>query len=206
MKPAFDMPHKFDADHIKKLEYPERFGEEPFAEILELLPINKYSSILELGCGSGFYTFPLAHYSKENARVYALDVESKMLNILRMNMRKGQIIKPLDPRDVRKIIPLLIQENEFEVLDASIDLFFCAKVLHEIEGFSEFFEELERVMLKNGIIFVLDWKKEPMERGPPIEHRIDKNEAIEMFEKNGYKIVKSGEIFTNYYFITAKVP
>ncbi len=200
------MPHKFDASHIKKLEYPERFDEEPFSEILKLLPINKFASILELGCGSGFYTFPLAHYSAQAARVYAVDIEAKMLELLRANMRGGKIIKPLQQADVRKIIPLLISENEFEVLDESIDLFFCAKVLHEIEGFSEFFEELSRVMRKNGIIFVLDWKKERMERGPPIEERIDMKDAIEMFQKNGYQIEKYGEIFTYYYYLIAKMP
>ncbi len=201
---ALCMPHKFDATNIKKLEYPERFAEEPFEEILKILPISKFSSILELGCGSGYYTFPLAHFSAQDAKVYALDVELKMLNLLRANMRRGKIFKPLHPDDVKKIIPLLIQENQFEVLDESIDLFFCAKVLHEIEGFSEFFEELTRVMRKNGVVYVLDWKKEQTKQGPPMELRIDMKEAIEMFGKNGVQIDKSGEIFTDYYYLMGK--
>ncbi len=204
MRVVLDMPHKFDATHIKKLEYPERFAEEPFDKILEILPIDKFASILELGCGTGFYTFPLAHFSAKKARIFALDVELKMLDILRANMRGGQIVKPLDRKDVKKIIPLLIRENEFEVLDESIDLFFCAKVLHEIEGFSEFFEELTRVMRKNGVVYVLDWKKEQTKQGPPMELRIDMKEAIEMFGKNGVQIDKSGEIFMDYYYLMGK--
>ncbi len=96
------MPHKFDSKSIKKLEYPERFAEEPFEEILKLLPLDKFTSILDLGCGSGFYTFPLAHYSARNAKVYAFDVESKMLDFLKANMKGGEILKPIHPSDVKK--------------------------------------------------------------------------------------------------------
>ncbi len=203
MRVVLDMPHKFDATHIKKLEYPERFAEEPFDKILEILPIDKFASILELGCGTGFYTFPLAHFSATDGKVYALDIDAKMLGFLRANIKGGKILKPLDPEDAKKIIPLLIHENEFEVPDESIDLFFCAKVLHEIASLPEFFEELERIMTKNGVIFILDWKKEPMERGPPVEERIDVKDAIEMFQNHGYQVYEAGEIFTYYYYLIA---
>ncbi|OLS16117.1 MAG: type 11 methyltransferase [Promethearchaeota archaeon CR_4] len=199
------MSHKFNSKNIKKLEYLERFIEEPFDNILKLLPINKLSSIVELGCGSGFYTFPLAHYSAGNAKVYALDVEAKMLDFLRANMRGGEIVKPLHPADVKKIIPILIKENEFQVPDGNIDLFFCAKVFHEIEGFPKFFGELSRIMMKDGLVFVLDWKKEPTERGPPIEHRIDVQVAIEKFKRYKFQIENYGEIFTYYYYIIARM-
>ncbi len=198
------MPHKFDPNNIKKLEYPERFTEEPFTEINRILPINNFSSILELGCGSGFYTLALAHYSAKKAKVYALDIESKMLDYLRANMKGGEILKPLHPPDVKKILPSLIKVNEFPVSDKSIDLFFCAKVFHEIDGYPKFFSELSRIMGINGVIFILDWKKEAMERGPPIEHRVDIRIAIELFKKNKFQIESYGEIFTYYYYIIAK--
>jgi ubiquinone/menaquinone biosynthesis C-methylase UbiE len=128
------------------------------------------------------------------------------MDFLRANMRGGEIIKPLHPADVKKIIPKLIKENEFQVPNGSIDLFFCAKVLHEIEGFPKFFAELNRVMMKEGVVFILDWKKEKTEQGPPLEHRIDIKDAIVMFKKTGYQIEKYGEIFTDYYYLIAKTP
>jgi ubiquinone/menaquinone biosynthesis C-methylase UbiE len=198
------MPHKFDSKSIKKLEYSERFAEEPFEEILKLLPLDKFTSILDLGCGSGFYTFSLAHYSAGNAKVYAFDVELKMLDFLKANMKGGEILKPTHPSDVKKIIPVLIKENEFPVPDHCIDLFFCAKVLHEIEGFPKFITELARIMKKQGIIFVLDWKKQPMERGPPLEHRIDIQEAIALLQKSPFLIETSGEVFKDFYYIIGK--
>ncbi len=99
---------------------------------------------------------------------------------------------------------MLIKENNFPVPDYSIDLFFCAKVLHEIEELPKFITELTRIMMKQGIILVLDWKKQPIERGPLLEHRIDIQEAIALLLKSPFLIETSGEVFKDFYYIIGK--
>lgn len=199
------MPHKFDPKHVKKLEYLERFEEEPFYELLPLLDLGSKHTIIDLGCGSGFYTFSLAHHSPENAIIYALDISQEILDRLQNNMDKGDIVKPLDLQDVKKIKALKVEENVYPIADRTVDLLFCSKVFHEFDGITDFLMETARVLKPNGQLFILDWKKEPTEKGPPIEHRIDINEGISILKKNGFEIIQSGFIFKNFYYLNSRL-
>jgi ubiquinone/menaquinone biosynthesis C-methylase UbiE len=198
------MPHTFDPREVKKLEYPERFQEEPFAELSALLPLNSMNVILDLGCGSGFYTFPLAHFSAPDAKVYALDTSDKMIEFLQKNIQHGTLVKPISSIDVSKIIPEVIKPNRFSNPKQSVDLLFCAKVFHELDNLPQFLKETKRVLKKGGSLFIMDWQKKPMEKGPPLEHRIDLDDGIKTLEQNNFKIIKSGELFKFYYYLIAQ--
>jgi SAM-dependent methyltransferase len=198
------MPHKFDPKHAKKLEDPNRFQDEPFSELLPLLDLGSKKTIIDLGCGTGFYTFPLAHFTPRDAVVYALDISQEMLDGLQRNMESGEIVKPLDPQDVMKIKPLKIKENEYPVPNNSIDLIFCSKVFHEFENVDRFLHETSQVLSPNGTLFIFDWKKVPTEKGPPLEHRIDYDDGISILKKNGYHIIHGGFIFHNFYYLLSK--
>jgi ubiquinone/menaquinone biosynthesis C-methylase UbiE len=198
------MPHKFNPKNLQRIEYPERFSEEPFEDINRILKINQYHHIVDLGCGSGFHTFQIAHLTASDAKIYALDISEEMIDRLKLNMEEGIIFHLFAPADKNKIIPIKIEENQFPVPDSSIDLLFNVKLFHEIDSMPIFFKELSRILTEKGRIFTLDWKKVPTEKGPPIEHRIDFEDAKKIFKEHGYKISQTGELYQDFYFILAE--
>lgn len=199
------MPHKFDPKHLQRLEYVERFNEEPFDDIKNVIDFSQAKKIVDLGCGPGFHTFALAHYLPADGKVFALDISKEMIDHLKLNMENGKIFHLITPEDKYKIEPILIKENHFPIPDQSIDIIFNVKLFHEIDSLPDFFKEAHRILKHKGTIFTIDWKKIPTEKGPPIEHRIDFDDAIRIFEKYGFKIQKSGEIYQSFYYILATI-
>ena len=73
----------------KFLENPERmFG--PY--------VREGMTVLEPGCGSGFFTLPLARMAGAEGRVIAVDVQEKMLDIVRRRAAKAGLSDRIDLR------------------------------------------------------------------------------------------------------------
>ena len=195
--------HKFNAKHFKKLEYAERFKEQPFERLQSLLDFNNCKTFVDLGCGSGFHTFHFANAISEGSMVYALDVSKEMIERLEHNMDVGGPIKLLAPSDRSKIKGIVIEEDKFPLLDHSVDLFFNSNVFHEMSDHNRFFTELNRVMKQNGIVFTLDWKKAEAKKGPPLHHRVSREKVETLFIENSYEVVDSGVIFEYFHYVKA---
>ena len=65
------MSHKFNPERAEKLVAPERYQELKPEILLQRLGVGPGSTILDLGCGNGFFTFPAAVGMGENGMVMA---------------------------------------------------------------------------------------------------------------------------------------
>lgn len=59
-------------------------------ELLKQIPENNFSQILELGCGTGNYTFILKNKFKK-AKIKAIDIASKMLEIAQSKLKDKRL-------------------------------------------------------------------------------------------------------------------
>jgi ubiquinone/menaquinone biosynthesis C-methylase UbiE len=137
--------------------------------IVEWLEISSSAGIVEIGCGYGTFTVPVAQ--KTAGRVYALDIEASMLDISRNNVHKARL------KNVSFI--------QRDVLDAgtgldseSVDLVLLFNILH----FSErriFLAEAARILKKGGVVAILHWRKDiPTPRGPAVALRPDQAQIL----------------------------
>ncbi|GAB4325037.1 MAG: hypothetical protein Kow0069_30960 [Promethearchaeota archaeon] len=197
---------RFDPAKLKRLEDPARFAEQPFSAVVELLAkhgVKSPRSVVDLGCGPGFHTLELAKWAPPGAKVWALDVSPAMVERLRENL-KGAAFGPVEPRDAEKVVPLVIEENSFPCADRSVDLFFSARVFHEVSDPQPFLSEVARVLAPGGFVLTIDWKKEPTENGPPVEHRVSLAEAVGIFSQQPLSVVDWGPIWTQEWFVLAR--
>src|SRR3569623_1929536 len=74
-----------------------RESEEHCSQMLGALKVQLGQTVVDMGCGNGFYTVPLAKLVGKEGRVLAVDVQPEMLTLLRANLRKQNItnVKPL---------------------------------------------------------------------------------------------------------------
>lgn len=62
-----------------------------------------------------------------------------------------------------------------------------------------------RTMLKrDGRLVDLDWKKEPMELGPPLTIRFSEHQAVRLIESAGFKTVAVRESGRYHYLVIAR--
>ena len=79
IKKSHDKDQKF-LNKIAFLESKQRERILPPEVLIDEMPIHENHTLLDIGAGSGFFTIPMAKKTKET--VYALDFDSRMLNVI----------------------------------------------------------------------------------------------------------------------------
>ena len=124
--------HKFNIKNLEKLDNPKRRQSLPPEETLKKFDIDDKGTLLDIGCGIGYFTIPAAYILKQG-KVIGLDIMSEMIDYA---------------KDKATNIPNLefskSEEYSFPIQNASIDYVFISNVIHEIENKAKYFDEIRR--------------------------------------------------------------
>lgn len=172
------MSHKkFNPAKAERLVSPERYQEIKPDVLLQKLGIAPGSTILDLGCGNGFFTFPAAVGMGEDGMVIAADLSEQMLGLLDMR----------NPPDNVQI--LKVDEVAMDVDTNSVDAVVGIAIYHEFKAPLENLNEISRILRAEGKVMFLDWNPEAeKERGPKHQHRITMEQAVNDLEASGYVV------------------
>ncbi len=88
--------------------------------------------------------------------------------------------------------------------DGCADIVFFGIDLHDVEDPLKALVNARNMLKPGGRLIDLDWKKEPMEIGPPIEIRFTEEQASEFIRKAGFEIKEIKDSGAYHYRITAK--
>ena len=137
--------------------------------IVDWLAISKNTAIVEIGCGYGTFSVPVAQ--RTSGKVYAFDIDVEMLSATQHNVQTAGLKNvELQHRDVLDTGTGLAAE--------SVDLVLLFNILH----FSErriFLVEAARILKKGGVVAVLHWRKDiATPRGPAVELRPDHTQIL----------------------------
>lgn len=187
------MPGKFnisrigllDSESRKKLLDPEAFP--------SLLPLVPSSIVADIGCGTGFFTIPLAKRLPQG-RVFAVDVLEEMLERVKQRVQEAGLGNVETVRSTELDVPLP---------GGSLDGILVAFVLHEIEERRLFLERLKDLLKERGWLALMEWVKKETPAGPPVGDRIDSTEARELLEEAGFQVEEEKGIGESFYFVLA---
>ncbi len=122
---------------------PYRSRVQPPSMIIEALDIRSGMEIVELGCGSGYYTIAVAKAIRPAGLVFAVDIQQGMLDKLKMRMEQ---------ESVENIIPVLADaEGHIPLDDGSADAVFSVTVLPEIPDPPKALLQVKRLLKSDGI-------------------------------------------------------
>lgn len=178
--------HKFNPENRKKLNSQERAKLLPPAQVLKEIGLSSNDIWADIGCGTGFFTIPLA---PEVRQVYALDIRSEMLEDLKNSLTQ---------LNVSNVTVLQSDETKFPLAEQLVDGVLISLVLHEVDEPVEFFRELNRILKKEGRLVVIEWVKAFTTIGPPIEHRLSIEQLDEWAQGSGFGKIKSWQWSDNF--------
>lgn len=185
--------HKFNIKSLEKLDNPKRRESMPPEETLKKFKIGDKGTLLDIGCGIGYFTIPAAKIlTKGNA--IGVDIMPEFLDIAR---EKAADIPNIEFKNS--------EEYSFPVEDNSINYVFVCNVVHEIEDKVRFLAEIKRVLKKEGSICIIDWEKRDMKAGPPVNERFSKEEVKSLVEPLEIKFLEEVNINTEHYGLIFKV-
>lgn len=187
------MGHVFKAEDRKKLDNPKRREALPIS-LLEKTNIQKTDIVADIGCGIGYFTFPIASMVSEG-KVYALDMQPEMLEDVKRKMQQ---------ENYSNVIPVLTKEDDFRMDLASCNVAFICTVLHEIKQRNTFYQQVNAILQKEGSVYIVDWQKQTTDYGPPIDHRLAKEQVTQELEEFGFTEVKVTDVNEYFYLIHGK--
>ncbi|KZL91526.1 class I SAM-dependent methyltransferase [Clostridium magnum] len=185
--------HKFDIKNLEKLDNSKRRESMPPEETLKKFKIGDRGTMLDIGCGIGYFTIPAAKILTKG-NVIGVDIMPEILDIARE--KAGEISNI----EFKKS-----EEYSFPEEDSSIDYVFVCNVVHEIENKVRFFTEVKRVLKNEGYIYIIDWEKRDMKAGPPVNERFSKEEVRALVEPLGFTFLEEVNINTEHYGLIFKV-
>ena len=122
---------------------PYRSKVQPPSMIIEALDVRPGMEIVELGCGSGFYTIAVAESIQPTGIVFAVDIQQEMLDKLRVRMEDA---------GVSNIIPVLADaEGQIPLDDEMADAVFSVAVLPEIPDPPKALLQVKRLLKEDGV-------------------------------------------------------
>ena len=193
IKKSHDGDQKF-LNKIAFLESKQRESILPPEVLIDEMPIHENHTLLDIGAGSGFFTIPMAKKTKEI--VYALDFDSRMLNVI-----SEKAIKE-DLQNI-KLIESTIEALSLE--DESIDFVMASLILHEVESLLKVLSKLYEVTKIGGHLLCLEYEKdEKIIEGPPMDIRISSTGLEQSLLNSGFKSTKITRINDSIYTILAK--
>lgn len=152
-------------------------------------------TFVDIGCGNGFFALPAARIVGETGKVYGLDVDAEFISELKEKATKEGLTN----------LSLMVGEAEEEILcEGCADIVFFGIDLHDFKDPAKVLENARRMLKSDGLLVDLDWKKEPMDIGPPLHIRFSEEEASNLIETAGFKIESMKEAGGYHYLITAK--
>lgn len=169
--------HRFNPDKAGKLLDPKRKQLISPDTVMDLLGLGRDDIVAELGAGNGFFTVPIAAHTDKT--VYAVDIEPKMLELLKEHAS-------IDNIDNIKYIESNLER--IPIQDGEIEKILIAFVIHEVPDRIKVYHELNRVRKQGGKIIILEWQAVKSEMGPPLHERIPSGELKKELVENGFQV------------------
>jgi tRNA A58 N-methylase Trm61 len=107
------------------LERPEREEEERTDLLVEALALKPGEVVADIGAGSGYFSWRMARKVGAKGKVYAVEIQQEMLDILMASMRKRQV------GDI--VQPVLGTVQDPKLPAAAVDTILLVDVYHEFD-------------------------------------------------------------------------
>lgn len=172
---------------IQKLENPIRVKELNIENTLKRLGLSNETSFCDIGTGTGLFSLAAAKLSEKP--IYALEISEDMLNFLKQQ-KQDQNLKNLIVKKVESNIPLE---------KCSCNICLLATVYHELEEPEHMLNEIHRILSPNGILGIIEFHRLKTPMGPPLSHRISKDELQKQVERKGFVISENFRLGENFY-------
>jgi ubiquinone/menaquinone biosynthesis C-methylase UbiE len=119
--------------------------------LLRELALVPGMTVADIGAGTGYYTWQLAKQVGPSERVYAVDVQPEMIDML-----DGQKAK----RGVRNVVSVLGTETSVKLPPASVDLAIMVDVYHELAYPAEVLDSIVGALKLGGRVVFVEYRAE----------------------------------------------
>lgn len=172
----------------EKFEHPVRLAELDPPGTLARIGFGKGKVLADVGAGTGIFSFPAAAMTDQ--LVYALEISDDMLSILEQKIQSVGI---------NNLKTVKVMDDRFDLPDHYADLGLLVTSFHEVEHKEPILSELVRILKPQGRVAVIEFHPWETPMGPPLDHRITREEIQEHFQAHGFLLQEEFILGDNLY-------
>jgi ubiquinone/menaquinone biosynthesis C-methylase UbiE len=181
------------------LEREGREAEQRPAEVIKTMGLKPGDVVADVGCGTGYFARRMARAVTPNGRVYAVDIQKEMLDLLR-----GR----LEQEGIENVVPVLGDADDPHLAPASLDWILLVDVYHEFQQPKVMLAQMRAALKPAGRIALVEYRQEgttALHIRP--EHRMSVEQVLEEWQPAGYRLVKRHEFLPmQHFFVFEKAP
>lgn len=147
-------------------------------EILKHIGLEKGMKIADLGCGNGYFTLTAAQIVGGHGQVYAVDIMKSCLETIK---REAQRHNLLNIKTVWSNLEIL---GATKIPVGLLDFVLVIHALYQSQHRQNFLQEAIRFLKSGGKLLIIDWKKNNIPLGPPLNQRVGVEEIKNLLNNN----------------------
>ena len=169
-------------NEVYKKEKERRNWQSP-ERTLEKIGLEEGHHFADIGCGYGFFSIPAAKIVGKKGKVYAVDKNSEAISIVKRRLKDESLNAEL--------VTGMAEETIF--CEECMDFVFFSIVLHDFRDIPKVLENSRKMIKDDGILVNIDWKKIPLDKGPPYSKKFSIEKAKSLIQNAGFKIKNTRE-------------
>lgn len=148
---------------------------------MDALSIAEGSVVADLGAGSGWFTIRLAGRVGPNGKVFAEDIQSEMIEVIRRRVNRENL--------QRTVVVKLGKPDDPELPPNTLDAALIVDSYYEMEQPVALLRNVVRALKKDGRIGIVNFTKAGGGPGPPMEERVDPERVIREARAAGLTLI-----------------
>lgn len=164
------------------LERPQREKEEEPNKLINALELKPGMVVADVGAGSGYFTFRIARKLGPKGKIYAVDIQKEMLDLITQRMRKSS---------VNNIQTVLGNEKDPCLPPEAVDLIFMVDVYHEFSFPLEMTANMVKALKPGGRLVFVEYRLEDPEVPIKLLHKMTEKQVIKEMVNQPLKHLKT---------------
>jgi ubiquinone/menaquinone biosynthesis C-methylase UbiE len=180
------------AAYIAEQESPGRAAWQKPEQVLDALELKAGQIVCDIGSGPGYFSLRAAKRVGDGGRVFAVDVEPRILDVLRTR---------IDAAHVRNVTPVLALATDPLLPPRSCDVVLIVDAYHHFPDRPRYLGRLAALLRPGGRLVNVDWHKQKTAIGPAMDHRIAREDFLADAAKANLRVVAEPKLLPYQYFI-----
>ena len=163
--------------------------------VLRAIGLRRGQTVAEIGAGPGFWTLKLARLVGPSGRVYAVDPEPAILEVLRQRLEKTR---------VKNVTPVLGGAGDPLLPAGRCDLALIVNTYHHFPDGRAFLRRAAAALRPGGRLVNIDFDKRETPVGPPVDHRVAREEFLRAARRASLTLLAEHRILPYQYFLVLR--
>ncbi len=187
-------PEDLDA-YLARLEDPDRIGWQKPDEVVRALGLREGAVACDLGVGPGVFALRLARAVGPKGRVHAIDVEPRMLDLLRARAKEA---------GVSNVNPILAPEGDAALPPEPCDVVLVVNTFHHFPDGAATLRRLATALAPGGVLANVDFLEGELPVGPPPDHKVSRAAFLEAAATAGLEVAREETFLPYQYFVVLR--